>query len=255
MTRRKIAIFDLDDTLIDTSHVYWTSRTVFIDLLVAEGLERELILTTFEGIDGKHIIQYGYVPERYERSMVATYSHLCVKRNIRPKTRVINEIRLAARIVQEQVPELIAGALQVLAGAKALGYVMVLVTRGINVVQNKKLSFHGLVKYFDYVNIVPKKSAVTFAEVIRELDAEPEDAWVIGDSIKSDINPAIETGANAILYLYTHHSYYWQQEYGVQPAGFFRLARNLSEVLSILENSSHAPLILQVPLRDPTLPI
>lgn len=71
--------------------------------------------------------------------------------------------------------------------------------------------------------------------IIREVVFTPSDTWVVGDSITSDINPANRVGARCILYLYTHDSYHWEQEYGVPAEGPFYLARTLSDVRHILE--------------------
>lgn len=71
---------------------------------------------------------------------------------------------------------------------------------------------------------------------MQKIKAEPSDCWVIGDSIKSDINPAIELGIGPILYLYSHHTYFWRQEYGALARGEFYLAKSLSEVQAILSN-------------------
>ncbi len=63
-----------------------------------------------------------------------------------------------------------------------------------------------------------------------ELEYSPEKTWIIGDSIKSDINPGVETGANCFLYVYHHHKYSWLQEYGCTPIGPFYKVKSLAEI-------------------------
>jgi putative hydrolase of the HAD superfamily len=252
--KRRAVIFDLDDTLVDTSHVYWLSRSAFLDTMVAAGFERSEVLGRFEEIDSRHILQQGYVPERYERSMLATYVELCSVENARPAPEVIAQIAVAGGIVRDVVPEIIPGAVELVEGARALGYISVLLTRGIDVVQQRKLDTHALRHHFEFVEIVSKKDGDTIAGVIAKIGIQAEDCWVVGDSIKSDVNPAIQAGANAILYLYTHHSYYWRQEYGVRPLGTFYLARDLSEALQILASPAEAQRVSSLPERDPQLP-
>jgi putative hydrolase of the HAD superfamily len=250
----RVAIFDLDDTLVDTSHVYWLSRTAFLDCVSQAGFDRELALASFEDIDSKNIVEHGYLPERYERSMLDTYRLLCERQARDLDAKVLAAIRLAGSIVREQVPSLIPAAIELVEGARALGYFVVLLTRGVRDVQQRKLHMHNLAAHFEMVEIVAKKDAKTLKRVMDEIGVSGPSCWVIGDSIKSDINPAIEAGANGILYLYTHHAYYWRQEYGVEPLGQFYLAHDLPEVLRILTSPSVAPLTRTLPAWDPLLP-
>lgn len=80
------------------------------------------------------------------------------------------------------------------------------------------------------------KDTQAIAQLIQEQGFSPSSAWIIGDSVKSDINPGIGAGAKCILYLYTHDEYQWIQEYGVKPVGPFYLATTLHEVRRILES-------------------
>lgn len=255
MTRSKqqAVIFDLDDTLVDTSHVYWQSRSAFIDAMVAAGFEAEEVLSRFEEVDAHHILEEGYVPERYARSMMATYLQLCGAQKT-PDPELVGQIAAAGAIVRDTVPDILPGAIELVEGARALGYFPVLLTRGIDSVQQRKVDTHALRQLFELVEIVSKKDAATFSRVIADIGVAPSNCWVVGDSIKSDINPAIEAGANAILYLYTHHSYYWRQEYGVRPVGDFFLARDLRDALKVLASPTEAQRVSTLPERDPQLP-
>lgn len=116
------------------------------------------------------------------------------------------------------------------------------------------ITSHQLRGHFDRVEVVEGKTAALFRRLIAEMHVPPSECWIIGDSVRSDINPGIEAGANCILYLYTHHSYYWRQEYGDAPRGSFYLARTLLEALEILRNPHVAARISRVPERDPDLP-
>jgi putative hydrolase of the HAD superfamily len=250
----RAAIFDLDDTLVDTSHIYWLSRSAFLDCMAQAGFDRDVSLAAFEDIDAKNILEYGYVPERYGHSMLTAYSELCAQLGAEVLPRMVEQIQRAGEMVRDNVPALIPGAIELVEGARALGYFVVLLTRGVYQVQQKKLELRDLARHFERVEIVAKKNADSFKEIIKSIGIRAADCWVIGDSVRSDINPAIQAGANGILYLYTHHSYYWRQEYGVEPLGEFHLARDLREVLRILESPSEVPRITVLPGRDPALP-
>jgi putative hydrolase of the HAD superfamily len=249
----RLAIFDLDDTLVDTSDVYWRSRTAFLDVVARAGFERGLALEEFESLDGQNITKYGYIPERYETSMVETYADLCGRAGSECDPATVEAVRRAGRIVQTESPTLIDGAIELLDGVRDEGMRVVLVTRGVDRVQRQKIASHNLRGHFDQIEVVVRDKAELFSRLIAETGAVPADCWVIGDSVRSDINPGIQAGANCILYLYTHHSYHWRQEYGVQPQGSFYVARTLHEVLETLRSPHLKVPALTVPERDPNL--
>ncbi len=56
------------------------------------------------------------------------------------------------------------------------------------------------------------KTVETFKNAIELAGVRPEDTWVIGDSVKSDINPGIAAKARCILFQYHHPHYRWTQE-------------------------------------------
>lgn len=113
---------------------------------------------------------------------------------------------------------------------------MVYLTRGIPDFQIRKIKTLKIDKYFKSIQVVEKKGVNEFQEFLKDIKVHPSDCWVVGDSIKSDINPAINLGIKPILYLYSHHTYFWRQEYGALAEGAFYLAKSLSEVKSILSS-------------------
>ena len=102
--------------------------------------------------------------------------------------------------------------------------------------QRRKIANSEIGEYFEEVRVVTKKDASDFAQVISDQGVERQDTWIVGDSIRSDINPALQVGAKPMLYVYTHHSYYWRQEYGVIPLGSFHKIDTLEEAVEIFEN-------------------
>ena len=107
--KEQLIIFDLDDTLVDTSHVYWVARTQFIDLLTGYGLDPMFVLEEFEEIDDANIRAHGFIPERYALTMLDTYQRLVHKGMIFQSTGLEDDIRECGRIVFDHLPELIDG--------------------------------------------------------------------------------------------------------------------------------------------------
>jgi putative hydrolase of the HAD superfamily len=114
-------------------------------------------------------------------------------------------------------------------------YFVVLVSRGVDHYQLKKIKAAGLERYLHKLFIIKEKSASTLKKIAKGLGRDIQSAWVVGDSIKSDINPGINAGARCILYEYRHKRYYWRQEYGEEPAGEYFLAKTLADVRGIIE--------------------
>ncbi len=233
----KTLIYDLDDTLVDTSDVYYSARTSFLGLMESQGISSEEALKLFESIDTKNVEIHGHKPERYKISMLEAYEAICHRLKAEKSPVVINELERCGNTILEKMPELIQDAIELLRWGHRK-YRQVLFTRGIVSLQMQKIHHAHLSEFFDIVKIVGTKNAATLAELIEEIGAECQDCWVVGDSVKSDINPAIELGIECILYLYEHHSYFWQQEYGHEPIGSFYCTQRLLEVKDIIEDPS-----------------
>ncbi len=236
MVNNKLIIFDFDDTLVDTSDVYYRARKCFLKVLVKNGIDADIAVKTFEEVDSSNINIFGFSPDRYGRSMLGTYDLIAKKYKIKKSEEDIKIINSCGRIVLEEYPELINGACTLLRWASD-NFTLALLTRGTYELQMKKINYVGISKYFRCIDVVKEKNETTVRQLIESMEKKPTDTWMIGDSIKSDINPGIEADAKCILYFYTHHSYRWEQEYtGIQAKGQFYKATNLKEIKEILKS-------------------
>jgi putative hydrolase of the HAD superfamily len=234
MSERKLLIFDLDDTLVDTSHIYWLARSQFLKVMERIGFPQKVVMERFENMDGSLMKKFGHKPERYEKSMLATYADFAMSVGENQSIVAMTKIKSAGKIVPTSIPRVIPGARRLLRWAKQQEYKISLLTRGEVRLQKKKIKENQLAEYFDDICIVGRKSKQEFRQAMRRAGSHPRDTWVIGDSIRSDINPGLQAGANCILYHYAHHSYYWRQEYGETPIGSFYVVRKLDEIRNIL---------------------
>ena len=73
-----------------------------------------------------------------------------------------------------------------------------LLTKGDLFDQESKLARSGLGEYFSDVQIVSEKNAATYTRVIARSGVPADRFLMIGNSLKSDVLPAIEAGAMAI---------------------------------------------------------
>jgi putative hydrolase of the HAD superfamily len=235
MTGQELLIFDLDDTLLDTSDLYWRARSAFVEKVSKEGFDRQIVVDEFEKTDTKNMQKWGFSPHRYGKSMTETYQLLCSRFESKSKQETLNFIdEFCSRIVVDTVPEIVEGAIELLEWAYRKFHLVVL-TRGEEKLQHRKLKESKLIDYFKEVYVVPYKNIQVFEFVLTETGFKPEETWVIGDSIKSDINPGLLVGAKCILYSYKHHSYSWLQEHDSEPVGNFYKVNLLIEIKSVLE--------------------
>lgn len=72
-------------------------------------------------------------------------------------------------------------------------------TKGNITEQAGKVERSGLKEYFSAVEIVAEKNAFTYKEIVVKYEFEPESTWMVGNSPKSDINPAMAAGINAVF--------------------------------------------------------
>ncbi len=87
---------------------------------------------------------------------------------------------------------------------------LVLLTKGDVEEQKLKVERSGIAEYFRQVVIVPEKDVTTYHRVVGELQVDPQRTWMVGNSPRSDINPALDAGLNAV---YIPHPHTWHLEH------------------------------------------
>jgi putative hydrolase of the HAD superfamily len=86
---------------------------------------------------------------------------------------------------------------------------LILYTKGHPVEQSLKVKSSGLAIFFRHIEIAREKNAGTYSELAARLGLDRARTWMIGNSPKSDINPALEAGLNAV---YVPHAQTWRLE-------------------------------------------
>ena len=198
-------LIDADDTLWENNIYFEGAFHAFCDFLDHSTLTPEQVRAALDEIELVNIRLHGYGAANFGRNMVECYHHL-VEREIQPVdaefiTGIAREILAHPLEIVEQVPETLA----YLAGRHDL----LLVTKGNEEEQRNKVEASGLGIYFREVVVLREKDKGAYQRVLREQDLAVGRSWMVGNSPKSDINPALAAGLRAV---YIPHPRTWHLE-------------------------------------------
>jgi len=202
-------IVDADDTLWENNIYYEQCIAAFTDLMVAQGFEREEAERTVDAVERERIPQVGYAPEEFARSLVIAYQRLCESHDRPIEDEVSDVVWEIGQAVVEYPIVLLDGVVETL--ARLSGHCrLLLLTKGDREAQESKLARSGLGHLFGEVHVVPEKDAEVIRGLLARYGLQPEQTWVVGNSPRSDINPALEAGVGAI---YVPHPNTWKLEH------------------------------------------
>ncbi len=209
----RLICLDADDTLWGHESYFQSSYRRFVELVGAAESEARLI-----AIEDRNLHLYGYGVKGFTLSMIETAVELIGDRLTAATTRAILEIGRDLMRHPIEVIEGVAEALEALAKRAPLA----LVTKGDLFHQEMKLAASGLGEKFSSVEIVSDKTAEAYRKVFARHGVAPHEAVMAGNSLRSDILPALEAGAWAV---HIPHEYEWAHERADEPVGQARFAR------------------------------
>jgi putative hydrolase of the HAD superfamily len=190
-----VLIFDADDTLWENNIYFERAFDEFVEFLDHSRLTPSQIREVLNEIELVNSKIHGYGSINFGRNLQQAYHHLA-EREIRPDD-LEHVMTLAERILEQPV-ELIEGVEQTL---QELGqrHELALFTKGHPEEQRLKVDRSGLGGYFTHLAIVKEKDSDAYTKLVADQEFERDIAWMIGNSPKSDINPALEAGLGAVL--------------------------------------------------------
>lgn len=197
-------IVDLDDTLVRTGSRYHTAVAEGAKKLAGHtGITETALRRLLNEVDLAATAQPGgFKRERFPNSFYATaYAATMISGTEAGGGQLAEEMfKIAEDEVFGRPYELLPGVMQILGMYKIAGWQLILHTKGDNEVQLKlKIQPHGLDEIFDAVYIGLVKNADVLRDMIERQDIDVATSWMIGDSQKDDIAPAIEVGLNTAL--------------------------------------------------------
>ena len=191
-------IFDGDDTLWNTECLYDKARAKARRIVENAGIDGSRWEQLERQIDVRIVVTFGFSAERFPTSCVQAYEQLARECGLPTNLRIVEGVRKAASTVFERKPRVAYRARKTLEYLRDSGQKLALLTKGDPEVQKKRIATSGLGEFFDLVEIVPEKSPEIIRDVIARLGVEAPFACMVGNSLRSDILPAVEAGLQAI---------------------------------------------------------
>ncbi|MBI1407242.1 MAG: HAD hydrolase-like protein [Caulobacter sp.] len=188
---------DADDTLWHNETLFRMTHARFVGLLEPHA-DAETLEARLAEAEKRNLRLYGYGVKGFTLSMIETALDIT---DGEVPTRVIREILAAGREMLNEPVEPLPGVETALARLSEK-YRLVLITKGDLLHQEQKLAASGLGDLFAAVEIVSEKDRKTYETVFNRHGTGPEQAVMAGNSVKSDIIPALEAGAWAALVPY-----------------------------------------------------
>lgn len=181
---------DADDTLWHNETIFRLTHARFVDLLDDHG-DAETIETRLAEVERRNLRLYGYGVKGFTLSMIETAMELC---DGGAPPEVVREILAAGREMLAHPVETLPGVDETIAELSDR-YRLILITKGDLLDQERKLAASGLGERFAAVEIVSEKDRATYDRVFSRHGTGPAEAVMAGNSMKSDVLPAIAAGA------------------------------------------------------------
>ena len=199
-------MIDADDTLWENNIYFEQAIAGFIGFLNHREYSREQVREVLNGVERETIGLHGYGLHSFRQALVATFERLSQE----PITPQLHEtIGAFSQLISEHPIELMEGVDETL-GELSQRHQLILLTKGNVAEQSAKVEQSGLKHYFVGQEIVAEKDAPTYRAICEKHGLRDETTWMVGNSPKSDINPALEAGLNAV---FIPHSQTWVLEH------------------------------------------
>lgn len=209
MARNLLTIgFDADDTLWHNERFFQLTQERFAELL-SDFTEPDHLMARLLDAERRNLGHYGFGIKGFVLSMIETAIE-------------VTEERVPASVIRQLVDagqEMLRHPIELLPHAReaveklATDHRLVLITKGDLLDQERKLAQSGLGELFDSVEIVSDKTPQTYARIF-DASGGTDRALMVGNSLKSDVLPAIKVGAHGV---YVPHSLTWALEQAEPP--------------------------------------
>jgi len=188
-------LIDADDTLWENNIYFERAIANFISFLNHKEYSSAQVRAVIDDVERDCIISHGYGLHSFAHALAKTFERLSVE----PITPSLHDsITAITRTIAEHPIEIRSGVpetLDYLSGRHHL----ILMTKGAQAEQSGKVERSGLTQYFAAIEIVAEKDEPTYRSVISKHGLIEDVTWMVGNSPKSDVNPALAAGLNAVF--------------------------------------------------------
>ena len=223
-------LIDADDTLWENNIYFERAITAFISYLDHRVHTPEEVRAHLNAIEHTTVADHGYGLASFRRSLITCFERLADSPLTDEKRQRIHSF---AQSIADQEIELLPGVSETLA-ALSRRHRILLVTKGDPEEQTGKLQRSGLAPFFSAIEVLPEKHDEAYKALAAQHACDCTTTWMIGNSPKSDINPALAAGLHAV---FIPHDYTWVLEHEVvnpPPAG-----QSLLELPSFADLTNH----------------
>jgi putative hydrolase of the HAD superfamily len=234
-TNKQHILFDLDDTLTHCNIYFEEAIGRFAELLAdwfgQYDITQGEIKQKQQELDIASVKLHGFTTEHFPESFVDTYTYFCSLYKTPPEEEKMSVLRKLGYSVFEREIEPYPNMVETLQRLQADGHKLYLYTGGVVSIQQKKVEQMGLEAFFgDRIFITVHKDVSALESILNDGRFQRNRTWMIGNSIRTDIIPALECGIHAIYIPALSEWEYNMTKIDVQPKGAFLTLSSLREV-------------------------
>lgn len=226
---RQALLIDADDTLWETNLKFERTIGAFCQLIAPLGYPEDHVRRQVEAAERANIARRGYGARSFLLTLEEVYLSLAGHRALDTE---LEDIRRLARILVDEPMALFDGVAETLAYL-APRHRLLYFTKGDATEQARKLASSGLEKFFEAHEIVPEKNQAAYQALVARHALPPGATWMVGNSPRSDINPALAAGLNAVFIPSVHNWEYENEEIRRAPdgsGGLLLVLKNFSDL-------------------------
>jgi putative hydrolase of the HAD superfamily len=192
---RQALLIDADDTLWQNNIYFERAIARFISFLNHHEFSAEQVRGVLNDVERECIITHGYGLQSFAHALVRTFERLSSE----PFTPELQEqVRGFAHSIENHAIEFLPQVPETLEYLRER-HRLILVTKGAADEQMGKVERSGISHYFESTEVVAEKNAATYWHIVQQFGLEPQITWMVGNSPKSDINPALAAGLHAVF--------------------------------------------------------
>src|SRR6267143_639684 len=188
-------LIDADDTLWENNVYFERAIARFISFLNHHEFSPEQVREVLNVVERECIVKHGYGLHSFAHALVDTFERL----SVHPVTPELHaQINSFAHTVADHPVEILPEVPETLQYLSARHH-LILMTKGAIAEQNGKVERSGLKEYFSAVEILAEKDLGAYSSLMEKYELAHDSTWMVGNSPKSDINPALAAGLHAVF--------------------------------------------------------